>query len=175
VHRKTEMRNWLIILVIIACGCSVLAPPAVDPPTAKKSYVIPFEISELHVPIVSGVININPDHPEVHPSARRLAIDTGAAHTAFFVSNSIVVYLSKILPHATVQERLAADGAIVRVCHVPNARVTVGDLSVDMPVDASGRDMTVDPGFDGVVGIDFLSRFNVQMDFQAKTMKLIER
>jgi hypothetical protein len=33
-------------------GKKSAGPPAVDPPAAKKSYVIPFELGELHVPIV---------------------------------------------------------------------------------------------------------------------------
>ena len=173
------MRRYAILAFIaLAFGCNRHDPPAVDPPaqaSTMKSYVIPFDLGDAHIPIVSAVININPDHPEVHPPAKRLAIDTGAAHTAFFVSNLAVGDLAKILPHATLDESLAANGTIVRVCHFQTGRVTMGNLSVDIPVDASGRDMTVDPGFDGVIGIDFLSRFNVQFDFQAKTMTLTER
>ena len=169
------MKHWLLIFAALAFGCSLQEPPVVDRPAAMKSYVIPFEISESHVPIVSAVIDINPDHPEVHPAAKRLAVDTGAAHTAFFVSNLAVSDLAKVVPHATVNERIAADGEIVWVCHFQTGRVTIGDLSVDMPVDASGRDMTIEPGFDGVIGTDFLSRFSVQFDFTAKTMTLTER
>jgi hypothetical protein len=161
------LKHWIIILALIVSGCAQTAP--------KKCYVIPFEMNELHIPIISAIVNINPNHPEVRPPAKRLAIDTGAAHTAFFVSDQTVADLAKIIPGAVVQDRLAANGLVVRACHFPIARVTVGDLSVDIPVDASGRDMTINPGFDGVVGIDFLSRFNVQFDFQAKTMTLTER
>jgi hypothetical protein len=102
------MKIWLLAFGALAVGRAIRDPPAVNPTTAKTSCIIPFELTEANVPIVSAVININPDRPEVHPSARRLAIDMGAAHTVFFVSNSIVGHLAKILPHATVEERLAA-------------------------------------------------------------------
>jgi hypothetical protein len=82
--------------------------------------------------------------------------------------------LAKVVPNAMIDERQAANGSIVRVCHFPAGTMTVGGLSVDMPVDASAYDMTVDPTFDGVLGVDFLSRFNVQIDFQAKIMTLTE-
>jgi hypothetical protein len=72
------MTNWPIILVIIVCGCSLHSPPAVDPPDPKKSCVNHFGMNESHVPIVSAVININPNHPEVHPPAKLLVVDTGA-------------------------------------------------------------------------------------------------
>ncbi len=35
--------------------------------------------------------------------------------------------------------------------------------------------MKVDPGVDGVIGLDFLSRFDVQFDFRVRTMTLTER
>jgi hypothetical protein len=148
---------------------------ACSKPTAKPSYSIPFEFNESRVPIISAVLNINPRDSTVHPPAKRLAVDTGAAHSAFFASDSMVADLGKIIAGASLDERMAANGSLVHVCHFPAGRVTVAGLNVDMPVDASARDMTIDPGFDGVLGTDFLSRFNVQFDFAAKKMILTER
>lgn len=169
------MKFGLLILVAVAFGCAQHGPTTIDPPPKKISYVIPFEQPTSGLLIVSAVININPDHPEIQPPPTRLAIDAGAAHTCFFVSNIAVADLAKMFPRALLDERLSANGSLVKVCHFQNARVTVGNLTVDMPVDASAYDMTVNPSFDGVVGVDFLSRFNVQIDFPAKTMTLTER
>jgi len=164
------MKNWLIILSAIAFGCA-----RHDPPDTKKSYVIHFEMAASNQVIVTAIININVDKPDFHPQSKRLAIDTGAAHTSFFVPVDAVSDLHRIFPQSTFDERMAADGNAVHVCHFPTGRLTIGDLSVDMPVDASGYDMKVDPEFDGVVGLDLLSRFKVGLDFQSKTMILTER
>ena len=158
------MKNSLIILALLFSGCARHAPPATAPPAqsiAKKSYVIPFERTE------SG--------PDFRPLPKRLVVDTGCARTCFFVSNKAVSDLSKILPHAKLDERRMANGSGMRVCTFDPARVTVGDVSVNIPVDASGYDIRLDMPFDGCLGIDFLSRFNVQFDFHAKTMALTER
>jgi hypothetical protein len=172
------MKNSLIILALLFSGCARHAPPATAPPAqsiAKKSYVIPFERTESGLMTVSVIININTDHPDFRPLPKRLVVDTGCARTCFFVSNKAVSDLSKILPHAKLDERRMANGSGMRVCTFDPARVTVGDVSVDIPVDASGYDIRLDMPFDGCLGIDFLSRFNVQFDFHAKTMALTER
>jgi hypothetical protein len=169
------MKSWLIMLAVLLVGCSHQDSRPVDPPAQHQSYVIVFEQPEPDELIVSVILNINPNHPEVHPPTKRLAIDTGAAHTSFFVSNETLSNLLRMFSQATAEDRVAADGKTVRVCHFANARVTIGSLSADMPIDASAYDMTVEPACDGVLGLDFLSRFNVQIDFQSKTMTLTER
>jgi hypothetical protein len=178
--RMNRVRNLVFsglvaISAIFAFGCQHLAPPADAPSASSKSYVIPFEMGETHVPIISGIINPIPDYPQMQPPIKRLAVDSAAAHTSYFVSDEAVTDLAKLIPQATIDKRRSANGKIVRVCHIEKGRVTVGNISVDMPVDATADDMRVDPGFDGVVGTDFLSHFFVQIDYQAKTVTLTER
>jgi hypothetical protein len=165
----------VLIFAALLFGCAHHGPQAIDPPSPKKSYIIPFERTESGLLIVSAVININPNHPEVRPPAKRLALDTGCARTCFFVSDEAISELSKVIPNAKLDESRIADGRPLRVCEFNPAEVTIGNLSVDIPVDASGYELTLDMPLDGCLGIDFLSRFNVQIDFRAKTVTLTER
>jgi hypothetical protein len=141
----------------------------------EKSYVIPFTLGETNVPVIAASVNINPDKPEVHPPEKRLCIDTGAAHTSFYVPPSVISDLPVIMHDAALEDRQLANGTIIQVCHIKEGRVTIGNLSVDLPVDACGHEMAADEGNDGVIGMDFLSRFDVRFDFQARTMTLTER
>jgi hypothetical protein len=63
------MKNWIFLFIAVVFGCSYH-----NPPVLKKSYVIPFERTESNLLIVSAIVSVNPDHPEVHPSPKRLAI-----------------------------------------------------------------------------------------------------
>src|SRR5579862_3277991 len=112
----------LFLLILVATftlfGCS-------------HSDVIPFERTPSGILVVPAILNLNPNIPNVHPPAKHLAIDTGTAHTSFFVSYLAINDLSHLLRGGKVEERKTPSGAMVRVCHFALGRVTVGKNSVD--------------------------------------------
>ena len=53
--------------------------------------------------------------------------------------------------------------------------MTVGDVTVDMPVDAVAGTGELDSGIDGVIGNDFLSHFDLKLDFKSNVMVLTRK
>jgi hypothetical protein len=72
-----------------------------------------------------------------------------------------------ILPGASVDEMQTADGTIINVCHVPGGRITIGNLSVDMPMNITPNS-SIGEVQDGIIGDDFLNRYDVKFDFRGK-------
>ncbi len=165
---------WLTLISLLA-GFADKPQPVEATPPLTVFHVIPFTMGESHVPIVTAVINVNPDHPEVHPPTKRIGIDTGAARTAFDAPPDMIGSLQQVLPSATLEDRETADGTVISVCHIPRAQVILGDVTMNMPVDAAPHKSVRGEEMDGVIGCDFLSRFDVRFDFQAHLMTLTER
>jgi hypothetical protein len=197
-RRKRRWRLAAIVLTLILIGIvalnsmrmqpraatvvtykAVAAPPTakapVNQPTVWHEHVIHFEQAKSGVLIVDAAININPQHPEVTPLNKRLAIDTGAACTSFYVSPEMLGNLAKIIPDAKSDVMEQSDGSTVQVCRFDPARLSLIDLTVDMPVYASAHTLEAYPEFDGVIGQDFLSRYNVNIDYDDGVITLSER
>ena len=148
------------------------APPmAVLTPT----HVVHFDVDRNGILIVDAAINFNPRYSEAAPPNKRYAIDTGASHTCFFASPDMVVNLSKVVPGAKLDSWIAWDGNSVQVCRFEPGKIYLIGLSQDMPVYAASRDLVTLTGFDGVIGQDFLSRFNVDIDYDLGVMMLTAR
>jgi putative hemolysin len=156
----------LFSLFLLACAHS--------PPPPQPHYIA-FVKNELNLPIVLGTINIDPSNPALHPPAIRLGIDKTAAHTSIYLSPQTVANLAALVPGATIQQRQDAAGKTIQFCRLPNGRVTIGDLSVEMPVYAVGGTGELDSGIDGVIGNDFLSHFDLKLDFKSNVMVLTRR
>src|ERR1700677_490808 len=154
------MKPLVILLSLCLLGCTHSPPP-------PQPHYIAFVKNELNLPIVLGTINIDPSNPALHPPTIRLGIDKTAAHTSIYLSLRTVANLAALVPGATLQQRQDAAGNTLQFCRFPNGRVTVGDVTVDMPVDAVGGTGELDSGLDGVIGNDFLSRFDLKLDFKS--------
>ena len=162
------MRCIAVLLSVLLLACTQSPPP-------PQPHFIAFVKNELNLPIVLGTINIDPSLPDLHPPAIRLGIDRTAAHTSIFASPQTVAKLATLIPGSTLQQRQDSAGNTVRFCRFPNGRVTVGDVSLDIPVDAVAATGELDSGIDGVIGNDFLSHFNLRLDFRSNVMVLTRR
>jgi hypothetical protein len=118
--------------------------------------------------------NINPGHLEVLPPAKQLVIDTGSPRTCFFASQRAVNTLAKLIPGAKLEEWQRSDGSSLNVCCFDPASVTVAGFLAKMPIYASAYNMDAKPNYDGLLGMDFLSRFKLQFDYRAKTITLTQ-
>jgi hypothetical protein len=156
------------IAFLLLCSCQQLHSGP-----QPKSYVIPFTMSATNTVVTTATIDASTDNP--HPMPKRLVIDTGAAHTCFFASEDDVFAFAKNVPGATMDVSVASDGQVVNVCRFGHGRVTVDGLTVHMPIYASPYNLTMKLDFDGTIGQDFLSRFDVHIDYDAKTVTLTER
>jgi hypothetical protein len=161
------MKPFAVILSLLLAACTHAPPP--------RPHFIAFVRNELNLPIVLGTINVDPSHADLHPLMIRLGIDKTGAHTSIFVSPQTVANLAALIPGASLGQRQDSAGVTIRFCRFPNARVTVGDVSVDMPVDAVAATGEIDSGLDGVIGADFLSRFDLKLDFKSDVMVLTRR
>lgn len=123
--------------------------------------------------VTTATIDVNTDSP--HPTRKRLVIDTGAAHTSFFASEDDLFAFPKAVPNASTDVSVASDGQVVDICRFGRGSITLGGLTVHMPIYASAYDMKMRLDFDGTIGQDFLSRFNVHIDYNAKRLTLTER
>jgi hypothetical protein len=66
-------------------------------------------------------------------------------------------------------------GNDVTVCRFDPGRVELIGLSRDMPIYASTYDIASLPDFDGVIGQDFLSRFDINIDHTLGVIILTDR
>jgi hypothetical protein len=155
---------------------STLAPQFAAAPAVLKFHVIPFAVDpNTGLMVVSGRININAAYPQVQPPIKQLVIDTDAPHTCFFAGEDEIAMLMEVISGAKMDEWKESDGRTVKVCRFDLGRITVGNISIDTPVYIRESDMDAKPSYDGLLGMDFLSRFKVQIDFQAKTLTLTEK
>lgn len=147
-------------------GCAQSPPP-------PQPHYIAFVKNESNLPIVLGTINLDPSQAGLHPPIIRLGLGKTAAHTSIFASAETVASLARLVPGSSLQQRQDAAGNTIYFCRFPNARVTVGDVSLDIPVDAVAGTGEVDTGVDGIIGNDFLSHFDVRLDFKSNVMVLM--
>lgn len=130
-------------------------------------------MGESKMMVVIATIDLDSTHP--HPTFKRLAVDTGSGHTCFFADDADVTALVKTISGAAADISLASDGQVINTCKFKRGRITLGDLTVDLPIYANAYDMGMGEGFDGVIGQDFLSRFAVRIDYQARIITLTPR
>jgi hypothetical protein len=172
------MRNSGIVrlIAVIAVGLTVGCRRAVDSPTAasnpQKTHVIPFTIDPSSgLLVVTATVDLNPQHPQV----KRLVIDTGSPRTCFFASEQAVTAWAKVVPAAKLDEWQGSGGQGVEVCRFDTAVITLGGCCAKMPIYASSYNMDVKPDYDGLLGMDFLSRYKITIDYRAHTVTLTLR
>jgi hypothetical protein len=167
------MSRWIagtIATAALFLGSCQNTQVTVNPPV-EKSYVIPYTLDPSGMMVVTADLTIAPSTT----LTKRLVIDTGAAHTCYFASEEDIAKLIKTVPGAADDMCLSSNGQVVNTCRFTSARLTIGGLTVDVPIYASAYDMGRTQAFDGAIGNEFLSRFIVTIDYQAKTLTLTHR
>ena len=177
---KSTLRGIVFLAVIgvalyqLTMSRNVIAPALVPPPATQpaiRSCVIPFSINKNGLLIVDATVSINPGKRlPLH-----MALDTGAPKSCFFASAEMVTNLSKIIPGAKLDEWVKSDGSGVSVCRISPAQIDLPNISLSMPVYASTYDMSIVPGYDGLIGQDVLSRYEVDIDYDLSEMILTPR
>ena len=105
------------------------------------------------------------------PVELRAAVDTGASKTMIPVRAALL--LGYPLENAPI-ENIAMGGGVFDVPRVVLDRVKIGPASA-RNVEAVCHDLPKETGLDAVVGLSFLTRFDLAFDFAAWEMELLPR
>lgn len=140
-----------------------------------KSYSVKIKILELEPDGYHVITKI-----KTEKKVLRFIVDTGATHTCMDQANFISLQPEEpVLEHDGDSVGIAGSGfktAITMLRHfkmgkmlIPEQRVVLLDMSHVNQV----YKMLKKPEIDGILGCDFLVKYNAVIDFNAKEMKLI--
>lgn len=129
---------------------------------------IPFDRSRRNALVVRMLVHGRAGR---RPLELRAAVDTGASTTM------IPLAAARLLGYpvdGADSERIVTDGGVVYAPRIVLSRVDVGPASA-RGVEAICRDMPEEAMLDALVGLSFLTRFDVHLDFEAWEMELVPR
>jgi hypothetical protein len=165
-------RAAFIPVLIFLCSCQEDKPA---PQPVVPGHSVSFTIESSGLIVVTADVDIYPGHAEANLQPKRLVLDTRDLHTCFFASEDDVTKLCQSVPGSKLQVVEEPDGHNFQACRFEPAVVRIGQSTVAMPVYARVFNMDMKPDYDGLLGMDFLSNFDVVIDHRNNTLRFIER
>jgi len=169
-----KSRALLVLLVCLCCSATIcpahipsLAPGLVERTTAASPVIIPFELVNRHIVIKVKVNN---------SAALSFILDTGDKFAIIDLERARALGLTL---QGTTQMRGAGAGSSTGA-FVKEANFTVAGLPdfsqpvrLALPLSLMASGLGQD--FDGIIGSDFIEQFVVEVDYQARTLKLYNK